>query len=236
MDARLRRLSMAAIACVLTGLLWAGGRVSYVLFEGTFDAGYTLNPEVGKFFAWTSNANSVSLLPDGQGGQLLVIDDSAQPMSSATLIAGGFINYKKVAGGNFLWKFDMTFSVPDLPFSAGIVVDNPTSDFIPASGPDGQGYLEIAGKKSNFQVPVGVAIESSILLTRANPDLDWTYEMNFADREDAGGTPQSFAGTFPGTAGRNIVGFAFEKRNGEQGKVTIDNVVATTDQPTSNSK
>ena len=229
-----RLLRGAAVLALVPLAIAAGGRDSFVLFTGSFDNSLSnINAEVGQFFAWATDSTIVQIVADQYGGNELVIDDTAQSQPASVVLAGGFAGYKAVGSGQFQWSFEVTFASPDTPFIAGMVVDNPTSDFIPATGPDGNGMLQVASKPTNFTVPAGVPLEIDVTLVRDDPADDWDYEIVVEERANSPdpSSIQVFEGRLPNTGGRNVIGFAFEKSAAKAGRITVDQVSASTTSP-----
>lgn len=205
----------------------AGPRTSYTVFKGTFDTSFaSLQAEVGDFYSWFSQSAAVHIVGDGTGGNALLLDDTAQMIGSGVVIAGAFDQNKPISTGTFTWDFEVTFGQLDIPFEAGIVVDSPGSDFIPATGPDSQGNLLAFGKKTGDSVAVAVPFDVNITLTRDKQDEDWNYAVTIIERGANVLGPQA-EGRISGTAGSDILGIAFQKQPGKQGQVLIDDVHAT---------
>lgn len=207
----------------------AGPRTTYTIFKGTFDQSFaSLKAEVGSFYSWYSQATAVHLVGDGNGGNALLLDDTGDASGSGVVIAGAFEKNKPVSVGTFTWDFEVTYGQLDVPFDAGIVVDSPGSDFIPATGPDSAGNLLAFGKKSGSSVAVGVPFDVNVTLERDHKDDDWTYSVYIVER----GTPKPatpLMGRVLGTGGHDVIGFAFQKQSAKQGQVLIDDILVTTD-------
>jgi len=226
-----RTVSALAVGAlgVTTLIATAGPRTSYTVFKGTFDSSFaSLQAEVGHFYSWFSQSAAVHIVGDGAGGNALLLDDTAQTAGSGVVIAGAFDNNKPVSIGTFTWSFEVIYGQLDIPFEAGIVVDSPGSDFIPATGPDSQGNLLAFGKKTGDSVAVGVPFDVNITLSRDQQDEDWNYSVTIIERGANVVGPQ-VQGRVAGTAGNDIVGIAFQKQSGKQGQVFIDDIHATTD-------
>lgn len=231
MAPKLRRWLPTTAILGLAALAISAPRTSYVVFQGTFDQSFSaIKAEVGAFYAWYSNSGSMFLVGDGAGGNALLLDDTNQPTGSGVVLAGGFDHQTVVSVGTLTWSFELTFGQIDVPFDAGIVVDSPGSDFIPSTGPDGNGDMVAFGKKTGDHVAVSTPMDVTVTLSRDSAEVDWEYSITIADRT-ASAPPTPTSGRVPDTAGRNILGFAFRKLPGKQGQVLIDDVIAAIDHP-----
>lgn len=224
-----RCLPIAGLAAILAMPALSDGRV-YVLFQGTFDQSMSsIQAEVGSFYAWFSQSSALKIISDGSGGNALVFDDLGQATAASVIVAGGFENNAKLSKGTFEWSFEVTYGQIDTPFDAGIVVDSPGSDFIPATGPD-NGEMILFGKPSGQGVIPNVPYEIAIELTKENENDDWSYSAVIKERGQKV-APPPIKGRVAGTKGASVLGFAFEKYGGSHGSVVIDDVLVTTEKP-----
>ncbi len=233
MKLRAQQSSIGPIAALvlvagLAGVAISGQLRTTVLFHGTFDTPGVL-PEVGQFVA-SSNVGSIGILPSPNGGNLLVFDDTGTNGSQPLYLLGTFDGGKKALNGTVDLHLELTLGQSDSPFSVGVVVDNATSDFIPASGPDGDGDLTIAGKKTGKKVPVDTPLAVDVQLSRERTTDDWSYAITVASVVEAAGgkgpsaiTP-TYTGVFPGTRGKDVSGIAFIKMPGSPGRFYVDDI------------
>lgn len=218
---------------LLCALAIAAAPRSVVLFQGTFDVppGMIPLPEFGQWAAAGGTAG-MKLGPDGSGGQRLVLDDTAFNGMLNMFLFGSFEQGRSVNSGTVTFAFTMELGQPDSPFLGGIVIDAPGSDFIPATGPDDEGLITIAGKQTDQAVKTGVAYQVAATYRKPSPGEDWTYSIT-VEPQDAGSgqhaSPQTFptTGTIPGSSRAGICAIAFTKEAGKIGVIALDEILVT---------
>jgi len=228
---KLRTTTIAATfgLAILGSLAVSGPLRTVSLFEGTFDTPEIL-PEIGQFVA-SSSVGSIGIVAAPGGGSLLVFDDTSTNGSESLYLHGTFDGGKAPMIGVVMMHFEMTLGQQDTPFSVGVVVDNATSDFIPASGPDSDGDMNIAGKKSGKEATVNTALDVVVRLERTRPDEDWEYEISVSPITETNGSTMApnpsagpSTGSFHGTRGKPISGLAIIKPPGPTGRFFIDDI------------
>lgn len=225
-------LLLAAVAAAATPLPRATKKI---LFQGTFDSsGTQLKAEVGKFYAFLSDTKAVKIAPSISGtGNALVFDDTYTPIGVPNAIAGQFDQGIAVQAGKFEFKHTLIVGQANVPFSSGLVIDLPTSDYVPQTGPDGSGGMLVMGKPTTYSVPVGTPMTITSILSRPVNGADWNYEVSILPEPSGPDTPPAghFDGTLENTANKAIIGIAFSKSAGAAGIVAIDQIEASLHTP-----
>lgn len=224
------RIRTIVLSLVLGSITLAAPRGLVELFRGTFDAPGAA-AEVGQFIA-LSNTGSISIAPSASGGNQLVFDDSGTGGSNTLYLVGTFDNNAVASVGLVSFTFNMNLGQVEAPFQAGVVIDNATSDFIPATGPDGDGGHFLGGKKERGVIASGQDLDVTVELSRSNATDDWNLDVTIAPTESDPPiqNPLSHPAamvestTLAGTGGSNVVAIAFVKLPGNTGKISIDNI------------
>ncbi len=230
--------TIVALACLglLGALVISAAPRSVVLFAGSFDGppGLIPVPEFGQWAA-AGGVAGMKLGPDGSGGHELILDDTAFNGLLDMYLLGTFEQGRAAGSGTVTFSFSMEFGQPDSPFLGGIVIDTPAADFIPATGPDDEGMITIAGKPTNQSVKTNVPYHVTATYRKPSAGEDWTYSIT-VEPQDAGSgphaSPQTFAstGTIPGSSRSGISAIAFVKDSGRIAVVSIDNVLVVQDE------
>ncbi len=224
------RIRTFVLSVILGSIALAAPRGFVELFRGTFDAPGAV-AEVGQFVAF-SNTGSIAIAPSANGGNKLVFDDSGTSGSNTLYLVGTFDNNQLASVGLVSFTFEMTLSDSDSPFQAGVVIDNATSDFIPATGPDGEGGHFLGGKKTRGAISSGQELDVTVQLSRDSTEDDWQLDVSIAPSqiESPTQTPVAHPAAMvestmlAGTGGTNIVGIAFVKLPGNTGSISLDNI------------
>lgn len=220
---RSRFLALAGLlsSSILIGA--AGGLRPIPLFQCTFDLSALLpKAELGSF--QFKAGTGLSVLPTAGGGFAAVLGGTGQDV----YVQGMFADGKAISTGDL----DITFSA--LPktkgaFEVGIVIDEPTSAFYPASGSGNDGTLIAGGVPSGIALPINTEIEFALHLERDVASTNWSYTLvvSWADATQPGGTATiTLSGNLANTAQRKILGIGFLKPGSSPAVIQLDDVLA----------
>ncbi|MBK6941454.1 MAG: hypothetical protein IPH13_14850 [Planctomycetes bacterium] len=221
---------MRLLAPILTSLLgvsavlgaFAGNR-STVLFQASFDlSAQAPKAELGSFTS--KGQNALTLVATSGGGYAAMFGAPGQEVFLQGLFAEG----KSIATGGI----DLTCSV--LPkvkghFEVGLITDEPTSAFYPASGSGVDGSLVVAGSPTGASLPSNVELEFALHLERTSLASNWAFELvvSWADAKAEGGTESvTLTGVLPNTALRKVLGVGFLKPAASNAIIQVDDILA----------
>lgn len=207
--------------CALVGAI-AGIR-STVLFQASFDlSAQAPKAELGSFAS--KGQNGLTLVATNGGGYAALFGAPGQEVFLQGLFAEG----KSIASGGL----DLTCSV--LPkvkghFEIGLITDEPTSAFYPATGSGIDGNLVVAGSPTGASLPSNVELEFALHLERTSLASNWAYELvvSWADPKVEGGIGSTtLTGVLPNTALRKVLGVGFLKPSASNAIVQVDDILA----------
>lgn len=208
-------------ACAALGAV-AGVRCN-VLFEATFDlSAQAPKAELGSFT--NKNQNGVLVVPTSGGGYAALFGIPGQEV----YLQGIFADNKSVASGSI----DVTCEL--LPkvkghFEVGLITDEPTSAFYPATGSGVDGTLVIAGASAGLPLPTNVELDFALHLDRPSLASNWAYELTVSWSDptaDDGIASVTLNGVLPNTAMRKVLGVGFLKPALSSAVIQVDDILA----------
>lgn len=226
--------SILGVAVVLaaqvgSSMTSAAQPVATQVFEANFDSTVSsLVPTIGQMYAFLANQNAVHIAADGSGNNKLVIDDTFATSGLPTAIACTFENHGIYQFGTLTYTSEISFGASATPFATGIIVDAPQSNMAPVAGPDGDGTLDLGGEDTGVTVPANLPLDVTATYSRVSPTQNWKYLIRVTGRTPSGELVLDVAATghLENSAGKPLVGIAFEKKAGSTGSIAIDDVEA----------
>jgi hypothetical protein len=210
------------------GLVALGGIRSTVLFEASFDQSAQVPvADLGSFAG--KSQNGLGLVPTSGGGYAALFGSPGQEV----FLQGLFAENKVVAAGGL----DITCTV--LPkvkgcFDLGLITDEPTSAFYPASGSGADGGLVAGGCPTGAALPSNVELEFALHLDRTSLASNWAYELNvsWVDASAPGGKQTiTQTGILHNTAMRKVLGVGFLKPAASNAVLQVDDILAVQTAP-----
>lgn len=207
--------------CAVLGAI--GGSRSTALFEASFDlSAQAPKAELGSFS--TKGQTGLFVVATGSGGYAALFGAPGQEVFLQGLFAGG----SSIASGGL----DLSCSV--LPkvkghFEIGLITDEPTSAFYPATGSGVDGNLVVAGSPAGASLPSNVELEFALHLERTSVASNWAYELvvTWSDPKVEGGIGSTtLTGVLPNTALRKVLGVGFLKPSASNAIVQVDDILA----------
>jgi hypothetical protein len=240
----MRKPSKAGIA--ILGILGALGFVStlalpgvtapQLVFLSTFDLpGSSPQAEVGDWVD-SSTVGGITLTPAAGGGQEIRFDSNGLG-GQVLYLTGRFADGQVVDSGHVQLTLRMKMVDVISPFRLGLIVDNPISDFAPATGPGPDGLLWIDQQPTSHLLPAGRDLYFIVDVWRATRFEDWTYTVSVGYElyqwESGGGGGGLFgsnyrqiqgSGSVEGSRLVPMVGLKLEKPAANVGIVAVDDV------------
>lgn len=222
----LRLLSALVLGAAAAGAL-AAGRTSLVIFQGSFDlSGAEMQADIGDI---SSPAGGAAVVPFGIANNALAV--SSVPGNAAAPfveVIGAFDQASSPAFGAVTSSFEFSADKPSAPFTFGVVIDTPSSGFIPATGSGSDGLLIVNGVPAGMLIPKDTVMEASITLSRSAISQDWNFQIAVWPKTPAGDGGDTVAishnGTLSNTAGHGIEAIAFRRPAGGDSVLTVDDV------------
>ena len=231
-------IAVLGILGVVCTLALPGAAVSRLLFLSTFDLpGETPSAELGDWVE-SSTAGGITLVPSLGGGRELHFDSHGLG-GQVLYLSGLFEDTQSFDSGHV--RLSLVLQMVDVasPFMVGLIVDNPTSDFVPATGPGGDGLLWINQQPTNNALPVGENLFFTVDVWRASRFEDWNYSVSVnyeqpcSESSTGGGAVESTtrqlngSGTVEGSLLLPVIGLRLEKMSSTVGIISVNDVKVT---------
>lgn len=203
-----------------------------LVFMSSFEnqAGPLPLPEVGSFTD-TSPPGDWVIQDDGSGNRELLFDDRASGGVTTTYLNAILDNGLTPLSGTVRLTYRLRVGTLGSPFIAGLSTDNPTSDFLPGTGPGDDGKMWVDDQGTGQPLPPNRDHIVNVTVSRDTVDDDWEYTVVVVSDPagPSGGSKQAgsslmISGTCADSAGYAVTGLRFEKPAGHPGVVSIDNI------------
>ena len=150
--------------------------LSPTLFLSSFDlSSQDIVAERGDWVE-SSGPQGISLVPTGDGGNALEFDNTQ--LQGVNLFLGGlFASGARPDEGRLRATLRMRILNSHSPFSFGFLIDTPTSDFVPVTGPGDDGNLWVARQNTGTSLPVDTELLFLIEIWRQSRFDDWEYAV-----------------------------------------------------------
>lgn len=199
-----------------------------VYFLSTFEGeGQFPPPEVGQYI---ESAGDVAVQSDQSGNNEVVFDDRSSGGTNPSYLSGTFESGSVVLTGIVRLTYRLRSGAPNTPFMVGVVGDSPTSDFLPSTGPGGNGKLWVNGASTQIQLPTDENVYFTVEIRRTSILENWTYTVSVERQTAPGGGSQAAKalGTVTGSVANSMgvaaAGVKLLKPAGSPGVQTVDSL------------